>query len=356
MIGTKTNTILIFWRYAPMERNQMLCFKTVARTQNISRAAKQLYISQPALSQTIARFEESLGYPLFERVGKKIILNENGKIMLEAIEKMDDIYVDACTKIDEYNQKRKQEVAICFECASLHLPNLLEKLKVLSPETLFRISQWSDRDAAVDAICLVAEACGISQGDTDHINGDNINRHKINNDKINDDIDRKYRFSNDKTMHDINSTGKIMHYEKLLTERILLAVPAGHPLTQRSEIMMDDLAGEELIGLSENWSLGRMVTDQLQRFERRPDLTICLDNPSLVRSLLKKGMGIGFVPEMTWRGFARDHIVLRQVRDFDLGRNICIAYREDKYLTEAERTCIDGIRDYFKTILADVDV
>ena len=53
--------------------NQINNFVAVARTENMSEAAELLHISQPSLSQTIKRLEEELGFPLFERRGKRLI-------------------------------------------------------------------------------------------------------------------------------------------------------------------------------------------------------------------------------------------------------------------------------------------
>lgn len=56
-------------------------FYTVANTGNISQAAKLLYNSQPAISKSISRLEDSLGVPLFTRSSKGVSLTEEGKIL-----------------------------------------------------------------------------------------------------------------------------------------------------------------------------------------------------------------------------------------------------------------------------------
>lgn len=63
-----------------MDINKMLSFCTVYECQNISKASEKLFCSQPALSKQIHSLEIDLGYPLFVRNGKKITINENGKI------------------------------------------------------------------------------------------------------------------------------------------------------------------------------------------------------------------------------------------------------------------------------------
>ncbi len=56
-------------------------FYTVAKTQNISKAAKELYISQPAISKSIQKLEESLGCELFRRSSRGVLLTEEGELL-----------------------------------------------------------------------------------------------------------------------------------------------------------------------------------------------------------------------------------------------------------------------------------
>lgn len=62
-----------------MELLQLQYFRTVARMEHMTKAAKELRIAQPALSKTIARLEEDLGVPLFDRQNRQIKLNEFGR-------------------------------------------------------------------------------------------------------------------------------------------------------------------------------------------------------------------------------------------------------------------------------------
>ena len=56
-------------------------FYTVAKTGNISRAAKELYISQPAISKSIQKLEDSLGCELFRRSSRGVLLTEEGELL-----------------------------------------------------------------------------------------------------------------------------------------------------------------------------------------------------------------------------------------------------------------------------------
>ncbi len=56
-------------------------FYTVAKTKNISKAAKELYISQPAISKSIQKLEDNLGCELFRRSSRGVLLTEEGALL-----------------------------------------------------------------------------------------------------------------------------------------------------------------------------------------------------------------------------------------------------------------------------------
>lgn len=59
--------------------HQLKVFEAVARHLNYTRAAEELFLSQPAVSMQIKQLEDNLGQPLFEKLGKKVYLTEAGK-------------------------------------------------------------------------------------------------------------------------------------------------------------------------------------------------------------------------------------------------------------------------------------
>ena len=60
-------------------------FYTVANSGNISKAAKELYISQPAISKSIQKLEESVGCKLFSRSSRGVVLTDEGKLLYEHV-------------------------------------------------------------------------------------------------------------------------------------------------------------------------------------------------------------------------------------------------------------------------------
>lgn len=66
-----------------MELEQMRQIDAIARTGTMSAAADELHISQPALSRSIQRLEAELGCALFNRVGRRVELNEIGRVAVD---------------------------------------------------------------------------------------------------------------------------------------------------------------------------------------------------------------------------------------------------------------------------------
>ena len=71
-----------------MDLLQLQYFCTIAQYENITRAAKALFVSQPNLSTSLSRLEDDLGVKLFERRRGKVSLTENGQLFLSYAERV----------------------------------------------------------------------------------------------------------------------------------------------------------------------------------------------------------------------------------------------------------------------------
>ncbi|QSR85104.1 LysR family transcriptional regulator [Methylacidimicrobium sp. B4] len=64
---------------------QLRVFEAIAHHRSFTKAAEAVHLTQPAVSIAIKRFEEAVGLPLFERIGKKIYLTRAGETLAEQI-------------------------------------------------------------------------------------------------------------------------------------------------------------------------------------------------------------------------------------------------------------------------------
>jgi LysR family transcriptional regulator, transcription activator of glutamate synthase operon len=91
---------------------QLKYFKKIAEAQSMTRVAEEIHISQSALSKTIRTLETELGVKLFDREGKYIKLNENGKIFLKYVNRNLQSLEDAKKELSDYNSNRNQDIII----------------------------------------------------------------------------------------------------------------------------------------------------------------------------------------------------------------------------------------------------
>ncbi len=87
-------------------------FYTVAQKGNISYAAKELYISQPAISKAIGKLEESLDCKLFLRSSRGVVLTEEGKILFESVKNGFEQFEDGEEKIKRLKELDMGQIRI----------------------------------------------------------------------------------------------------------------------------------------------------------------------------------------------------------------------------------------------------
>lgn len=114
-----------------MEQNLSLyhIFNTVAETGNISRAAKQLYISQPAISKAISKLEQNLEVALFTRSSRGVRLTEEGNILYKHTKSAFDTLLkgeDTLRKINELEIGHIRIGVSSTLCKHMLLPYLKE--------------------------------------------------------------------------------------------------------------------------------------------------------------------------------------------------------------------------------------
>ena len=89
-----------------MTIQQLKCFSVMAEVLHYTKAANQLYVSQPSLSYSISELEKELGFPLFERRDNKTFLTHFGESILPyvrvALDKLEAIQIKAYELADPF--------------------------------------------------------------------------------------------------------------------------------------------------------------------------------------------------------------------------------------------------------------
>jgi len=278
-------------------------FKLVAERQHLTKAAEELRVAQPSLSRTIARLEEELGVKLFDRVGKNIQLNRYGEIVLRHTDNILRELRDIQAELADAQDRDGRTVTIALFAASSLFPRLISTFKAKYPDIRLQITQQ-----------------GLLRGDQEEC---------------------------DILIYSSVHPASGENQQPLVEEEILLAIPEDSPLAEIDNISLRDAAEMEFICLPKGRSL-RTITDmycQLAGFT--PLVVLECDNPSTVRGLINAGIGISFVPSITWGGMDAGNIRLRHISFPDCKRYINLGWRKG-YLSSSAALFRDFVQDYFR--------
>ncbi len=111
-----------------MDLQQLQYFRTIARTENISRAAALLYVSQPNLSVSITRLEQELGVSLFERKRGKIKLTPTGRLFLDCADSVLDRLGEGIAEARRFEQRYNEQVRVASSIVDLMASLLMDFL------------------------------------------------------------------------------------------------------------------------------------------------------------------------------------------------------------------------------------
>ena len=105
---------------------QLSVFTSVARHLSFTQAAKELHLSQPAVSMQVKQMEEQVGLPLFEQLGKQIYLTEAGKEIQHYSRRVGQLLSEAEEVINELKGARQGQLTISVaSTANYFVPTLL---------------------------------------------------------------------------------------------------------------------------------------------------------------------------------------------------------------------------------------
>lgn len=287
-----------------MDLHALSQFKKIAELQHITRAAEELHVAQPSLSRTIARLEQELGVPLFERSGKNIILNDYGKIVLKHTDRIFQEIKDIERELEEASDEKSQTVSLSLYSASKLLPGLVMAFKQAHPAIRLQIIQE--------------------------------NLHKDPSEEC------------DLTLYSSMQPNDSEYSVTLFAEDILLALPESNPLAHRSSLQLSEVAHEEFICLQRGKSL-RTITDTYCRIAGfEPSVVLESDSPETVRELIRAGIGISFIPSITWQGMETENLVLIPIESPQCKRYINLSWRSRGYFSPAAGLFRVFVQEYFK--------
>lgn len=293
-----------------MELRTIDTFLKVAATQNFSKAAEQLGYSQSAVTVQIQKLEKELETQLFERIGKRVFLTEKGQEFIHYANEIKEATNSALSfSKQEVSPKGKLRIGGVESICTALLPELLLDFYKLCPEVEVVI-----KSGTTDSLLDMAAGNSLDLVFTLD--------HKIYRSEWNCPIQEEENVIF-VTLNDKNRFRKnIVPIQKLIKEPFLL--------TEN--------------GAAYHYELEQMLAEL--NLEISPILEI--GNTETIIHLLKRGMGISFLPKFTVYNELQDH-VLSEVHTNLSGVKMYhqLFYHKNKWITKQMQVFIELVKQYF---------
>ena len=281
-----------------MEILQLRYFCDAAETENFSKTARKFLVPTSNISQSIKRLENELEVKLFDRASNRLKLNEQGRNFYIKINNALSIIDSAKKEILDDGISGK--IKICILTNRRVVMQVAEKFRKLYPDVSIVINH-SLADGAENFDIIIA-----------------------------DDM----------------AELKQMERRMISEEDISLAVKRGNELTDKKKITTEDMRMQSFISMNNESSLYRVTLAACKRMGFEPDIVIQSDDPFYIRRCVELGLGVAFVPTISWKGQFSDEIVIKKINGF---KRITYAYSHSgQYTSKVTKVFLSMLIDEFK--------
>lgn len=289
-----------------MELAQLRYFLKIVEHRNFTRAAKACQVSQPALSQQMAKLEKELNLPLFERQGRKIRLTQTGRTLRAHAEKILQMVEDTQRQIKDNGRSGNVSVSTVSTVGPFLTTKLIHNLGKQFPDAQIQFTE--------EAPDQLFSRCA------------------------NGEID----FAITAIQPGWN---KRLICEPILIEEIMAVLPVTHRLANKSSLMIDDLQDEPMVLMSKKQCLTQTVEDFLTKFDMYDDAVARVEQFSTLQHLVAIGTGISFVPKMAVNQRFRNSLRYLPIAGYELQRTIAVCRSKERYQSQLVANMIKAIRE-----------
>ncbi|WP_072396298.1 hydrogen peroxide-inducible genes activator [Hyphomicrobium sp. CS1GBMeth3] len=297
---------------------QLQYLAAIAETHHFARAAELCHVTQPTLSTQLAAFEKRLGLALVERAQHGAHLTPAGRLILERAE----IALRSVEEIREIARAGKKGVVGTVRIGVLPtlgpymLPELLPDIHHVHPQLKLYVREELSED-------LIA------------------NLHRGKHDAV-------------FTSLPIGSTN--LQIRPLFWEPIVVAIPSGHRLSEKTALLPGDLKGEAVLTLEPGHILHRQVRDVCEKYGAELQLDYEGTSLDTLRIMVGMGMGIALFPALYVRSeIPKDaNVKVAKLPDAKTGRTIVLVSRSSSPRARDYDALSKSLRQFIRSKFSDV--
>lgn len=293
-------------REQAMELDQLRYFLEVAETRSFTRAAENLQLSQPALSRSIQKLEESLGVPLLVRKSRHVELSDAGQLFKNRAEQILGILEATRAELNDDGETGRVRIGAIPTIAPYFLPAFLKQFSKRFPKAVAEVYEDPTKS-------LIHQ---VQQGDIDL------------------------------GILALPISEKHLETAELLTEELRLVLPVDHPLLDRPQIRLKDLERVPFVMLDEPHCLSTAILSFCRSRAFQPIVVGRTNQLSMVQELVSLSHGISMVPQMAERIDRAKSRVYRSLSGVSMTRTIAVIWDPYRFQSRLVQSVLSCLREY----------
>ena len=242
-----------------MTLQQLRCLLVMSEVLHFTKAANQLYITQPSLSHAISELEKELGVPLFERHGNRTRMTKYCEAFLPYIKQIFDTLNDG----------------------KIHLSKMIDNL-------MGEVKLGYIYSVSFDFVPRILESFY-----ADHGNG------RITFDffqGLQSVLIEKLKAGSMDLLFSVNPHDKAVSGAPLFRQELFVVVPEGHRLANKQEVRLEEIKDEPLISLSKSSDIRNHLIKCFERIGEKPNIAEEVAECIGMSALVQAKIGIAITP------------------------------------------------------------
>ncbi len=279
-------------------------FYLTARHLSCTKAAEQLFVTQPAITSQLKRFEESCELKLFKKKGRNIYLTEEGRLLYEHVKGIFEQEARLEDLIEELKGLRRGVLRLgtTKTYARYFMPALITGFHSAYPGIKIHLDEGSSLEMINSLVELKNEVAVIAKA--------------------------------------IDSPE--VEFIPFSQEELVTIVAPFHPFAHRGEVGLEDLAKEPLIMKEQGSGTRKKVEALFSQHGLSPNILMETSNAEFIKQLVARGEGISFlVKEAVEAELKEGRLVAVGIKGHALTLDVSIAYLRGQHLTRAGQAFLD---------------
>lgn len=276
---------------------------------NLSLAARELFITQPAVTKGIQRLQEFYDMKFVDHIGKKLVLTDAGEVLYEIAEKIFELENQAEESIRDFQQRKRGHIRILSSesFGDYYLPRMIIPYSKSYP--LVRITM------SILPTEQVVNHTAILNNDLGFIS---------------------YPVEHDKLL-----------VKEVLKDQLVIIAPLNHPLTCKEKLAPDDLAGQLLIMHEKGSAPRNAIEEYIRKNNLSVKIPLELSSNRAIKRAVEEGIGIALISrKVALEEIEAGRLMAIPLSDPSMTRKYFMIHHKDKYLSESLQNFIATVFEW----------